>query len=108
MLNNVVLIGKIVELPITEKNEKGAKSTKIILEVERPFRESDGEYLTDKFLVKLWKGIAEQIDDLCAIGSIIGLKGRLESNVTFVDDEYDYSYYIIAEKISFLSTRMNN
>ena len=108
MLNNVTLIGKIAELPITEKEESGIRKTTIILEVERPFRESDGEYLADKFQVRLWKGIAEQVDELCTVGSIIGLKGRLEASVTIVDEKVDYSYYIIAEKLSFLSTRINN
>jgi len=108
MLNNVVLIGKVIELPVCVKDESGAKKTTLILEIERPFKDSDGLYHTDCFRVQLWKGIADQIVEFCTIGSLIALKGRLEAFVSNCDMCDGREYEVIAEKVTFLSNRITN
>lgn len=103
MLNQVVMIGKICEMPTEYKDANGVRKISFVLEVERPFRESDGLYANDYFVVSPWKGIAEQMKEICKVGYIIAVKGRLctKSKETCKEAE------IIAEQISFLSTRIN-
>ena len=101
MLNHVVVIGKIVEMPIMSKDDKGNKKISFVLEIERAYRESNGEYVNDYIRIVPWRGIAEQMKDLCTIGSIIAVKGRFSCENKMCND-----VEIIAENITFLSTRM--
>ena len=101
MLNHVVVIGKVVEMPIMYKDDKGLKKISFILEIERAYRESNGEYMNDYIRVVPWRGIAEQMKDLCTVGSIIAVKGRF-----CCEDKNSLNVEIIAENITFLSTRM--
>lgn len=47
MLNNVVLVGRLVNKIILNENENGKKSAEIILAVPRNFKNENGEYDTD-------------------------------------------------------------
>ena len=101
MLNHVVVIGKVVEMPIMSRDNQGNKKISFVLEIERAYRESDGEYKKDYIRIVPWRGIAEQMKDLCTIGSIIAVKGRF-----CCEDSTSSAVEIIAENITFLSTRM--
>lgn len=103
MLNHVVLIGRIHQMPQEQRSEEGVKKFSFILEVERPFKESDGSYQYDYFTITPWRGIAEQMMDICAENEIIGVKGRLCSYN--MEQENVSGFEVIAEKITFLSTR---
>lgn len=103
MLNQVVVIGKVCEMPKESMDAYGKRKISFILEVERPFAESDGQYEKDYVIVAPWKGIAEQMKDLCKVGSIIAVKGRLRSQSKELCKELE----IVAEHIAFISTRMN-
>ena len=100
MLNHVVVIGKIIEMPIMSKDEKGNKKISFILEIERPYRESNGQYINDYIKIVPWRGIAEQIKDLCTIGSIVAVKGRFSC-----ESKQCNNVELIAENITFLSSR---
>ena len=97
MLNSVTIIGKVLEM--------GADNKSLVVEVERPFREADGEYATDKFTVELWKGLYEKIEEFAVVGALLGIKGRLRSNVS--QEGRCSGYSIIAEKVSCLTTTSN-
>ena len=98
MLNHVVMIGKVFSMPVEKKDKKGNRQISFILQVERPFAESDGSYQFDYVKVCPWKGIAEQMKELCTIESFIAIKGRLYTN--HVDGK---DLVVVAEHISFLS-----
>ena len=100
MLNQVVMIGKIVQMPMEERDEKGNRKISFILEIERPYRESGGNYAHDYVKVVPWKGIADQMKEMCTIDTIIAVKGRL-----YCMYKNGVGLEVIAEHISFLSTR---
>ena len=97
MLNQVVIVGRLVEKPIVEENENGKKVCNIILAVPRSFKNADGIYETDFIKCTLWNGIAENTAEYCNKGDVIGVKGRLEC---LSGNELQ----LIAEKVSFLSS----
>ncbi len=106
MLNQIVLVGKVVELPILKESISGNKYASLQLELERPFKNVNGEFDTDIVSVTLWKGIAETTINVCKIGDIIGMKGRIQSySYENKEGQTYYGYDIIAEKVSFLSNR---
>ena len=103
-MNNVCLVGKVVSLPELRETVNGTKVASIVVEVERNFPNCDGIYESDTFLVTLWKGLAESCTDLCEVGTVVGIKGRLSArNFDAKDGNKFYNAEIICEKMSFIA-----
>ena len=58
MLNQVVLVGRIVRKPELRESEKGKKLTFVTLAVPRSFKNMNGEYDTDFIDCVLWDNVA--------------------------------------------------
>lgn len=59
MLNQAVLVGRIVQTPELKETENGKKLARMTLAVPRSFKNSNGEYETDFISCVMWKGVAE-------------------------------------------------
>ena len=95
MLNQVVIVGRIIETPTSKlKDEK--KVCEITLAVPRSYKDENEKYKTDSIPCVLWQGIAENVVKYCAKGDLVGVKGRVQNE--------DCSIKILAEKVTFLST----
>ena len=105
MLNQAVLVGRIVEDPELKDTEKG-KVTNITLAVPRSFKNSNGEYDTDFISCVSWKGVAESTVEYCKKGDLVGIKGRIQTrNVEFEDQSHKQFVEVVAEKVTFLSSK---
>ena len=98
MLNQIVLVGRLVQDPEIKELENGNKVTNITLAIPRSYKNSDGIYETDFIDCVLWNGIAENTSEYCKKGDIIGVKGRLQR---LSGDELQ----VIAERVTFLSSK---
>ncbi len=109
MLNQVVLVGRLTEDPKLNKTEKGNQVMSVNLAVNRAFKNSDGIYETDFIKCTLWNGIAENTAEYCKKGDVVGVKGRLQTN-NYIDsnDVKKYGIEVIAEKVTFLSSKKEN
>ena len=103
MINNVVLTGRITELPKLRETSCGIKYETILLDIVRPFKNSNGIYDSDKITVTLWKGIAETANEICKIGDMLGVKGRIQTYSVEKETQTYYNYEIVAEHVSFMS-----
>lgn len=81
MFTNCAIVGTIAEMPDISASAQGRKDFSLMLYVRRSFPDCDGQYFLDEFRVNLWRGIAAEIQAVCRVGSVIALKGRLESRV---------------------------
>lgn len=79
MFNEIILIGKLVKKPVLREAPNGIKLSTIIIEVERPYRNNLGIKDHDFINCVLWRGISEAVNDCCEAGSMLGIKGRLQS-----------------------------
>lgn len=105
MLNNAVIVGRIVQEPELKETEKGGKLANITLAVPRSFKNINGEYETDFINCTLWRGIAENTVEYCKKGDLIGVKGRIQtSNYEDSEGNKKYTTEVIAEKVTFLSS----
>ena len=104
MMNQVVMIGRIVKEPELKETEKG-NLCNLTLAVARPYKNEEGVYETDFVDVTLWKSIAENTKEYCRKGDLVGVKGRIQTSHYEQDDEVKYVTEVIAEKVTFLSTR---
>ena len=98
MLNQIVVVGRLVsDLEINE-TENGRKVTNITLAVPRSYKNSDGIYDTDFIPCTIWNEMAENAAEFCKKGDIIGIKGRLQR---LEGNELQ----VVAEKVTFLSSK---
>ncbi len=106
MLNQVVLVGRLVKEPILQKTDKNKQFMLITLAIPRSFKNSVGEYETDFVDCILWDGVAKSTSEYCHKADIVGVKGRIQSrNVEDNDGNKKYYTDIIAERVTFLSTK---
>jgi len=97
MLNQVIIVGRLVNNPEVQENENGNKSIIITLAIPRTYKNINGEYDTDFITCKLWEGIAKNAEEFLNKGDLVGVRGRLESK--------EKEIIVIAEKITFLSSK---
>ena len=106
MLNQAVIVGRIIKEPELKKTENGTKVTNITLAVPRCFKNSEGQYDTDYISCVLWKGVAESTVEYCKKGDLVGIKGRIQTRDVELEDETHKKYVeVIAEKVTFLSSK---
>lgn len=107
MLNQVILVGRLVYDPELKTLEDGRTVTTITLAIQKGFKNSEsGEYDTDFLKCTLWSGIAENTVEYCKKGSTVGVKARLSQKYYEYEDGKSFSYpEIIAEKITFINTK---
>ncbi len=109
MLNNVILVGRLVGEPEVKTLESGLSVSTIVLAVSRSYKGADGEIGTDFIKCSLWEGVATAASTYCKKGSIIGIKGRLttrEIPITLENGEtINYTALeVIGDRVSFIKT----
>lgn len=87
MLNQVVVVGRIYSI------ENG----ELVMAVPRSFKNENGEYDTDYIEVRLSKSIESNVSTYCEKGDLVGVKGRLESDINKMS--------VVADKVTFLSSK---
>lgn len=106
MLNQVVLVGRIVDSVKLETDVENHKITAITLSVPRSFKNADGIYENDFIKCIILGGVAENTSKYCKKDDIVGIKGRIESRIIKKDDgTKNYEMELIAEKVTFLSSK---
>ena len=109
MLNQVVLVGRLVRTPELLLTENGKKKSLITLAVARGYKNQDGEYDTDFLDCTLWTGVAESTAEYCKTGDIIGIKGRLQTRLIENEDGIKYKKVeVIADRVTFLASSKND
>lgn len=93
MLNQVVLIGRIVEL----KPDKGIR-----IAVQRSYKNEEGVYDTDTLTIFMQGAMLDNTAQYCNKGDLVGIKGRLQ------EDSKSHSPKIIADKLTFLASQSVN
>ena len=105
MLNQTVLVGRLVRDPELYETENGNKITNITLAVPRSYKNINGEYDTDFIPCTLWKGIAENAVEYCHKGDLLGIKGNLRTRKVEQDEIVHNVVEVVAEKVTYLSSK---
>ena len=109
MLNQVILVGRLVRTPELLLTESGKKMSLVTLAVNRGFKNQNGEYDTDFLDCTLWTSVAENTAEYCKTGDVIGVRGRLQTRLIEDDEGIKYKKVeVVAEKVTFLSSAKNN
>lgn len=105
MLNQIVLVGRLTKNINVNKSENGVKLATISLAIPRSFKNMEGTYDTDFIDCVAFENVAENTAAYCSKGDIVGIKGRVQSRVIETGGKKEYLMDIVAEKVTFLSSR---
>lgn len=98
MTNQVILIGRLANIQ-NVKTENGGNKVIVTMAIPQTFKNIDGIYDTNFVDCTLFGMIAENTIEYCRKGDLIAIRGRVQR----IDTEKPLE--IIAEKVSFLSSR---
>jgi single-strand DNA-binding protein len=105
MLNQTVLVGRLVNDPELFETESGKKLTRITLAVPRTYKNVNGEYDTDFIGCKLWQGVAQSTSEYCKRGDLVGNKSKRYTDkvqiiiALFINDFKGIFFFIISDMI---------
>ena len=106
MVNQIILVGRLVKTPEVVTTESGKNMSYITLAIPRSYKNENGEYDTDFLDCVLWNSVAENTSEYCKQGDVIGVKGRVQSRIIEDEDGNNYKKIeIVAEKVTFLSSK---
>ena len=109
MLNQIVLVGRLVKKPQLKESENKKKYAYVTLAVPRTFKNADGVYDTDFVDCILWDTVATNAVEYCNKGDIVGIRGRIQSRTVEKDKaEKETVIDIICERITFLSSKKSD
>ena len=108
MMNQVVMVGRLVASPEVKETETGTKVTNVVLAVPRSYKNEEGVYETDFVDCTLFNGIASNTAEYCKKGDLIGIKGRIQTDTYEKDGEKRKSTQVIADRVTFLSSTKEN
>ncbi len=104
MLNQTVVVGRLINISEIKELENNKKVTTITLAVPRSYKNANGEYETDFIDFILWNGVAENTSEYCKKGDLIGVKGRIQTTICKKDGKKTKETEIVAEKVTFLTS----
>ena len=78
-MNKICLVGRIVNTPSLEKDDKNKYVCNIILAVDRPYKNAEGVYDTDFIKCRLYRNVAEKTCEYCRKGDLIVVIGSVSS-----------------------------
>lgn len=103
-MNQTIIVGRLVDNPKIEKTDGGKKVMNMTVAVPRTYKNAEGAYDTDFVDCVLWSGIAENTAEYCKKGDVIGVKGRLQTDLYEKDGQTHKSSKLVAEKVTFLQS----
>ena len=101
MLNQIILVGRLVQDPKIKELENGQRVSYITLAVPRGRKNDDGIYETDFIPCMICNNVADNVKEYYKKGDLLVIKGRIQTR----KEEDKNIIEIVAEKVTFLLNR---
>lgn len=95
MSNVVIIVGRITEIMEVKPNQ-----VELVISITCNGNQNQ-DFIKRKVKVNVFNGIASKVMEYCALKDVIGIKG-------YADMDEDNHNILVAEKVSFLSSRSDN
>lgn len=105
MINNVILVGRLTHKADLKFTTNGKNYTQFSLAIQRKFKNQSDEYEADFINCTLWGKVAENFTKFTRKGSLVGVKGRLQTRNYEKDGRKIYITEVIAENFSLLESK---
>lgn len=86
------IIGRLTEEPKLKELSNGSKVVNIMLAVDRPYKDKEGNRITDFFPLSLWNNNAENICKISKKGALVNLTGYCSIKVEEKDGHKEYLF----------------
>ena len=105
-MNQVGLVGRITKDPTLRQLFDNKSTVSFVIAVDRSYRNNQGGVDADYLLCVAWGKLAERITKYCGKGSLIGVKGRLQSKTyTNKDNIKVYTTEVYVEEVRFFALK---
>ena len=106
MINNVVLVGRLVKDPDLRYSGNGVAVANFTIACNRPFSNQQGERETDFVSCVTWRKQAENLANYMSKGSQIGVEGRIQTrNYENNEGQRVFVTEVVADNIQFLESK---
>lgn len=104
-MNKVILIGRLTHDPELRYTASEIPVASFSVAVDRPFKNAQGEKVTDFFRCKAWRQSAQFVSDYIKKGRLVAVEGRIELN-SFVgqDGVKKYTTDIVCDNVQALDS----
>ena len=96
-----MLVGRVAKKIELKNDNQGKVYTTMTIAINRSYKNEEGIYETDFINILLYENIARKAQEFLQFGDTVGIRGRIENN----QEDKNAQYNIIAEKLTFLSSR---
>ena len=100
--NSITLVGRLVGKPEAKEISKGNKRVSYTLVVKRPYTDGDGKHPADFFPIVAWNKLGDICESYFDEGSLVLVKGRLQSRAYQSGKETKWTTEIITESVNIL------
>ena len=105
-MNQVGLVGRLTKDPTLRQLNENRSTASFVIAINRNFRNNQGAVDADYLLCVAWGKLAERIAKYCGKGSLIGVKGRLQSKTyTNKDNIKVYTTEVVVEDVRFFALK---
>lgn len=108
MINNVVLVGRVVKELDLKYTQSGKAVARFNLAVNRDFKDANGDAQADFPSCQVWGKTAEVMADNLRKGSLISITGRIQTGSYEKDGQRIYTTEVVVEKFHFLEAKNDN
>lgn len=109
MINRSVLVGRMTKNPELRRTPQGDAVTSFTLAVNRNFTSKDGQQQTDFINCVIWNKPAENVEQYCSKGSLVGVEGKIQTRT--YDDKDGKKVFVTevrCDSVQFLDTRQQD
>ena len=106
MINRAVLTGRLTKDPELRTTQSGLSVVSFNLAVDRPYKDSNGNYGADFISCVIWRKAAENFCNFTSKGSLVGIDGRIQTrNYQDNDGKTVYVTEVLVENFTLLESK---
>ena len=108
-MNRTILIGRLTKNPELRYTSNDIAVATFTLAVDRGYTNKDGEKETDFIPCVVWRKQAENVNQYCSKGSLVGVEGRIQVR-SYEDNNGNRRYIteVVCDSVKFLDTKSTN
>jgi single-strand DNA-binding protein len=104
-MNQVILTGRLTSDTELQTTSSGINFVKATIAVDREFKDTKGEKVTDFFDITVWRQSAEFISKYAGKGDLVGVVGQLQKRSYERDGKNIWITEVIVDKIQVLQRK---
>jgi len=101
-MNQIILTGRLTSDTDLQTTSSGINLVKTTIAVDREFKDTKGEKVTDFFDITVWRQSAEYISKYAGKGDLVGVVGQLQKRSYERDGKNIWITEVIVDKIQVL------